>query len=496
MRKIFLRYFISIFALALAILSIQFGVLYFQYMHGQNKWMNSVYDDFVAAVKEAITNGSYADYGISSLLNTVSEIGDDRVSGFIVRNAQGDEMLTFGKTPEGRLLTSFTQSGNRASKFETTPTMVSRATRINLAVETDFNRVTSVDLIDVSEATNVTISLPSSFRDEGVIGSIIIAFNDQDMFIIDLLTFNPRTYQYSKDIINSCIKGLMMSVPVCIIIALIASYIISSRNAKYINGVRKALNDLSHGKSNVNIPHQKNSELNEISLAIEELDRDLQSNAKSRRAWLMSISHDLNTPTAAMKMIIDGMNDGVFKADEETLKELQKENDTLSDRIGKVIDFSSLQADTIAEIAEISSSQFISDVLMGFDRAQEVRASAECETIECDPVLMTKAAKELLKNAVEFNAQADMPVRWTIRKNDGFYEMVIANVGTLNAEMGSDFFEPWARGDWSRTNGGSGLGLPIAASIASLHKGEMSLKQVGSDMVQAMVRWPAQPAKL
>ncbi len=490
MKKYFLRYFLSIFAIAVIVLIVQFGMLFLQYGVSQKQWQEKVYDDFVVSVQDSINNGSMAGYGLNSILYAVSKIEDDRISGFILRDISGANVVAFGRTAEGRAIQSMSQLSDRQQDGQRTA-KVERATRID--VNSSYNAMTNtLSLVSVAktETKGVEISLPANLKNEGVIGSVIIAVDGTDAFIIDLLTYSPRTYKYSKDIINSCLKSLIVSIPVCLIIALVAAWIVSSRNAKYINGVRKALNDLSHGKSDISIPQQKNSELNEISVAIEDLDRNLKSNAKSRKAWLYSISHDLNTPTTAMKMMIDGLNDGVFQADEQTLKDLQKENDTLADRIGRVIDYASLQADTKPVFRQVSSEQLAIESLSAFEDNGFVKVSTECENVTCDIDLMSKAITELLKNAKEARANSDDPVRLSIRENADSYEVQIVNEGRIAHEMDVDYFEPWARGDWSRTSGGSGLGLPIATTIMSLHKGKLTIKQITPDLVSAVASWP------
>ncbi len=492
MRRVFLRYFLSILAIAVVVLFLMFGMLLFQYGVSQEQWKNKVYDDFVVSVENAVNDGDMAGYGLSSILMAVSNIDDDRISGFILRDIEGTSVVMFDRSPEGGRMTSSVvpQLPDEATK-NGEPTKVKNATRIDVKSTYDeSSNVLSLTSVLSVVTKNVEISMPANLRNEGVIGSVMIAVDGTDAFIIDLLTFTPRTYKYSKDIINSCIKALFISLPIGLVIAALAAWVISSRNTKYINDIRKALNDLSHGKSDVSIPKQRNNELNEITVAIEDLDKNLKSNAKSRQAWLSSISHDLNTPTTAMKMIIDGLNDGVFPADEETLKELQRENDTLSDRIGRVIDYSSLQADTKAVIDDVNTEQFIDELLVDLKVGKGVSFTSDCDVIRCDAGLMSRAVRELLRNAVESNGNADIPVRLAVREDDGFYEIQVVNDGKIPQEMDVDFFEPWARGDWSRTSGGSGLGLPIAATILALHNGTVSLKQITPDMVSAVARWP------
>lgn len=486
MTKVFLRYFISIFLIAVMVLSIQMGIIYLRYDSSQNQWKRQAYEDFVATVEHMIDKGEFSDLGINGLFKALSGIDDDRVSGFLLRDVAGTTMVSFGMSPNGRMLTSFFSGYPRNIEDGTTRKI--RNYRILNITSKGFGRGYTVNATTATQPMEVT--LPKSMKNEEIIGSIMICLEGNEAFVIDLMTFSPMTYEYSKDIIRSCYRGFIISIPLCLLFACIAAWFTSSSNAKYINEVRKALKDLSHGKPNVKIPNQSNSELNEITLAIEDLDRNLQSNAKSRKAWLRSISHDLNTPTAAMKMIIDGMNDGVFPVDSEGLKTLQRENDTLSERIGKVTDFSTLQSDTVPVIDNVPAQQFADNVLASRGSDFAVNLDIQCQDIRCDASLMGRAVGELLKNASEASSDG-VPVNWSITELDDCYCMDIVNEGYIPSDMGADFFEPWTRGDWSRSdNGGSGLGLPIAVTILYLHNGTVELKQLDDNHVQAQIRWP------
>ncbi len=487
MKRLFFRYFISIFSIAVIVLLVQFSVLLFQYSVSQNRWKVRVYEDFVTYSKDAMSQGFYEGFGLNSLLVAFSGIDDDRVSGFIIRDVEGYNMISFGKDSEGRLLSSYIPTGPRTQSDTSSRTRKVRASRLNLVYDNTYR--TGDVSVTLSSAADIDVSLPAVLRNQDIIGSIILAIDGEDSFIVDLLSYSPRTYEYSKDIINSCYRAILISIPICLLIALVAAWVISSRNTQYINSVRRALNDLSRGKNGVSVPQQNNIELDEISVSIEELDKSLQANARSRKAWLRSISHDLNTPATAMKVIVDGLNDGVFPADEQTLKELQKENDTLSERIGRVIDFSTLQADTEAVEEDVPADQLVTEVLSGFDKADRVEVNASCDVLHCDAALMARAVRELLKNATEAG-EDESPVTWTISETEDSYCMEVLNEGKIPEDMDEDFFEPWTRGDWSRTSGGSGLGLPIAAAIVSLHKGTISVLQADENHVKASIKWP------
>ena len=280
MKKLFFRYFISIFSIAVVVLLVQFGVLLLQYSVSQNRWKVRVYEDFVASSQEAMSQGFYEGYGINSLLMAFSGIDEDRVSGFIIRDMDGYNMFSFGKDSEGRLLSSVIPAGLRTQNEKTSRTTKVRASRISIIY--DETHTTGDISVSVSNAATIDVNLPSMLRNQDIIGSIIISINGTDSFVVDLLSYSPRTYEYSKDIINSCYRAILISIPICLLIALVSAWVISSRNTRYINSVRKALNDLSRGKSGVSVPQQNNTELDEISVAIEELDSSLQANARSR----------------------------------------------------------------------------------------------------------------------------------------------------------------------------------------------------------------------
>ena len=56
--------------------------------------------------------------------------------------------------------------------------------------------------------------------------------------------------------------------------------------------------------------------------------------------------------------------------------------------------------------------------------------------------------------------------------------ITVSNNGHLPHPL-PQFFEPWARGDSSRTAGGSGLGLPIVYQIMELHGGSVRIEENG-----------------
>lgn len=490
MKKLFFKYLISIFSITLITILIQGIMLFLRYSDSQTEWKTNAYTDFVTSLEDSIETGSFSEFGIGVLQKVMNSLDDDRVSGYVVRDVEGSTVFTFGRTSTGNILATMLPANQKVSGSNT-KTISNRSkniTRLDLSI--DSSGTISVEKGTSTTSYNTSLVLPKAINADDIVGSIILSFNGSDVFIIDILTYSPRTYIYSRDVINACLETLLLSIPICLVIALVAAWVISYRNTKYIDSVRKALQGLAKGESNVKVSRENTNGLVEISDAVEELDKELQKNAMSRKAWLRSISHDLNTPASALRMIIDGLVDGVFPCDDQTLKALSKESDTLNARICKVIDFSTLQADTKPVMEKTSVSVLTDCILSHFGSEANIQISAKCEEIVCDISLMSKAAIELVANALEYGTNPEIPVYFEVSDNC----IKVLNKGKVPSQMeDNSFFEPWTRGDWSRTCGGSGLGLPIACTIAQLHNGTIELKnksnETNGEFVQASITW-------
>lgn len=105
---------------------------------------------------------------------------------------------------------------------------------------------------------------------------------------------------------------------------------------------------------------------------------------------------------------------------------------------------------------------------------------------EMDKVQFGRAITNVLTNAVRYNEKGTK-VRVSLHED---YQLCIADNGTpIEDELAEHIFEPFSRGDRTRsTSGGSGLGLSISSKIIEMHGGELRLERQCSDgMVKAFV---------
>ena len=451
MSKYFWRYFLSIFSIALLILGIQTVFLVSQYRTSEEEWNKEIFEGFV----------SYLEEGGNLEMNS-SSFPDDRVSGFTVRSPE-NRILMDARRPDGKPLPQ-------------PETRNIRETSINIT--TDSNGNTSVTRTDGSTVAEGPADL---------YGRINVIMEGQRVYSVDVMLLSPMKYEHSAQIINSCLNSLLISVPVCLVLAFLMAFFISRKNTSDINKIRTALRKLEKGDFEARVELKTHTEIGEVAKSVDQLAKSLKTSEQSKKTWLNSISHDLNTPAASIAVIAEGLSDGMFPADEKTLYALKKESDSLSERIKRITDYCTLAGESHIEQEEVSSADFARIIIASCPCADRITADIFADKIVCNDALMQRACKELLDNAAK---ASDDQIRFSIEGDEKNFSIKVVNKGSIPQDAdSSDLIQPWTRGDKSRSGEGNGLGLAIVAGIAGLHNGEVKLTQ-RDDYVEAVVKWP------
>ena len=492
MRKQVVRFFLS-FALVIAVfLSVMALVFLVSVEHNRRTWVKSVFseylDGFTTSLKSELASPSSNPYTVEQIL--LSSL-NDRISGLYIRNPAGLAVVAWGATATGDRLTlppGLRQSRATVVESQLVPAQeeagftskVMRCDLYEVAIETTGSLYT----MEVSKRNRPLwqkITLPPQVKATDIAGSLAITYNGESLGSVDVLTFTPSTYKGTTLLFRGLISSFLFSLPIALIMALIMAASLSRRTQRYTDAIQRALSTLAEGEGEISLPPTKIEEQQIVNEAIRQLERNLTLNRESRQSWLRAISHDLNTPVTAMKLIIDGMADGVFPLTDDAVSLLQRENDQLALKIAAVSLYATLQSpEARAEMEELDVEHFIKTTLASFSEEERERIYIDRSdaVLVADPYLITQAAKELLRNALD---KTKANVGWKILKN----EMVITNEGTIDPSI--DFFEPWSRGDSSRHEPGTGLGLPIVYQVMRLHEGRATIEQVENTVVVTLI---------
>jgi signal transduction histidine kinase len=214
--------------------------------------------------------------------------------------------------------------------------------------------------------------------------------------------------------------------------------------------------------------------------------RELERLRADLIAW---VGHDLQTPLASMRAILEALEDGVVD-DPQTVKRYlgtaQRDVRSLSVLIDDLFQMAQLDTGGIPlDRAESSLSDLISDTLESFSelalrRGMKLEGSVDPNV---DPVMMdTQRIGRVLNNLIG-NALRHTPAEGLVnvhaRRTASGVEVSVSDTGEgIRTEDLPHVFESFYRGEKSRSRstGGAGLGLAISRGIVQAHGGEIKVQ--------------------
>jgi len=292
--------------------------------------------------------------------------------------------------------------------------------------------------------------------------------------------------------------------------AMVLGYFLSSTVTERIHLLKDAAQKLAEGNLQTRVPVNGRDEVATLSSAFNQMaeqlqgadlkQREMESLRRDLIAW---VSHDLQTPLASMRAILEALSDGVVEEPEMIKRYLltaQRDVMSLSALIDDLFQLSQLDTGGFPlHRLQASLNDLVSDTLESFSqlaKQQEITLEGQVET-DVDPVFMdTQAIGRVLNNLVN-NALQYTPAKgrisvWVRRTARGgqsaqggqAVEVTVSDTGEgIRAQDIPHIFERFYRGDASRSRNrrmgdahGAGLGLAIARGIVQAHGGDIQVQ--------------------
>jgi signal transduction histidine kinase len=281
-------------------------------------------------------------------------------------------------------------------------------------------------------------------------------------------------------------------------IAMILGYFLSSTVTERIHLLKGAAEKLAGGDLQTRVPVNGRDEVAALSNTFNQMaeqlqladqkQRELESLRRDLIAW---VGHDLQTPLASMRAILEALSDGVVDEPEMVKRYLltaQRDVMSLSALIDDLFQMSQLDAGGFPlQSAPSSLSDLVSDTLESFSelaKQQEITLDGEVEQ-DVDPVLMDTQAigrvfNNLISNALRHTPSQGRVSVWVRRASSGV-DVTVSDTGEgIRPQDIPHIFERFYRGDASRSRNritsGAGLGLAIARSIVQAHGGDIQVQ--------------------
>ncbi len=225
---------------------------------------------------------------------------------------------------------------------------------------------------------------------------------------------------------------------------------------------------------------------NQMAARLEEAFARARQLEATRRDLVAAVSHDLRTPLASIRAMVEALADGLVRDPatvERYLRTLRGQIESLSALIDDLFELSQLdRAHLAVELESTSLRDLISDTLESLrSQAQQKgvnligQVDPTVDPVRINPQKMQRVLGNLIQNAIR-HTPADGTVAITAQPVPGGIQVDVEDTGEgIAPEELPRVFDWFYRGEKSRsrTYGGAGLGLAIARSILEAHGGRI-----------------------
>jgi signal transduction histidine kinase len=220
-----------------------------------------------------------------------------------------------------------------------------------------------------------------------------------------------------------------------------------------------------------------------VRLAMEERSR--RQIEEARRQMVAAVSHDLRTPLASLRLLVEAIDDGVATGEtrERYLGEMRTHVEALTALIDDLFELSRIEAGEISwAMRQVELRGLIDDTVAAMRAQAEARGVALTAELPSHEVLAQANAEKvqrvlfnLIQNAIR-HTPADGSVTVRARNAGSGVEIEVADEGEGISPADSErVFDAFYRGDESRSEEGAGLGLAISRAIVEAHGGRIWL---------------------
>lgn len=228
---------------------------------------------------------------------------------------------------------------------------------------------------------------------------------------------------------------------------------------------------------------------NEMAERLEAADRQQKELERLRRDLVAWAGHDLRTPLASIRLLVEALADGVVSDPQMTqqyLTQAKKQVDHLSLLVDDLFQVSQLDAGGLPlDLEPASLSDLISDTLESFSGLATQKgvslsgsAAPGIDPVRMDVQRIGRALNNLVSNALNYTPPGGS-ITLCAEKTAGGINVSIRDTGEgIAPDDLPHIFERFYRGDKSRnqSQGGSGLGLVIAKGIVEAHRGSLHVR--------------------
>lgn len=218
-------------------------------------------------------------------------------------------------------------------------------------------------------------------------------------------------------------------------------------------------------------------ELDQLSADIDYLSTTLEMQDNFRSDYARDIAHELRTPMTNLLLHLEGIQDEIIEADEDTINLLISEIKRLNDMIDDLeVSFNNTKENSKLNLEKTSLKEILTNVSSSFTPLLDeknitlIKSFDEDKIIETDKLKLTQILSNIISNAIKaVENNGEISIIHKSYKNRDVIRISDNGIG-ISKENIKHIFERFYRIDDARNTkqNGSGLGLAITKNYADL----------------------------
>jgi signal transduction histidine kinase len=265
---------------------------------------------------------------------------------------------------------------------------------------------------------------------------------------------------------------------------------------RQLHALREGAAKVASGDFGARVEVQGADEVADLARAFNHMSGALRRNLErerqlegARRDLIAAVSHDLRTPLASIRAMVEAINDGVVTEPggvRRYLGFIQQESEHLGRLIEDLFELSRIESGSLElRLASVPVAELVTETvevmrIQAEEKGVELRAvcNGDVPALSLDGPRIQRVLINLIQNAVRHTPPGGK-VQVEVGRHNGHVEVAVADSGEgIAPEDQPHVFDQFYRGEKSRSreSGGAGLGLAIARGIVEAHRGSIRVE--------------------
>jgi len=342
----------------------------------------------------------------------------------------------------------------------------------------DQRRLNTHEALNLRSEVRVTGSYNGNLTDDYNNRQLVRGTFWNNQYTVIVSTNLART----DSIIGIVLSQLQTTSFIVIIIALVASALLSSWFIQPLTTLSKATKEISKGnyKVQIQIPKGANDEIGQLANDFNIMTKEIESSQQMQKELIASISHDLRTPLTIIRGYAESIRDITGDRPEirqQQLNTIIDETDRLSKMVNSVLEYAKLNREALKlNIVQYNMADMCSDIADIYSHKAEseeknvIYIGPELVYVMADASLMERVMHNFVSNAlIHTPPQTAVTIKAQTLDNGKVKISVIDSGEGISAEDQAHLFDKYYRSRKSSGKQGTGLGLAIVKTILENH---------------------------